>query len=161
VRPSASFKVEQAATEISLTQPAEEGLPIGRSRKYREHGKRLVTMKEKYEVGDYTLKLSAVGCHLTVWLKYCVTIVLPSVKVPFQNCKQNQTCTHFVRWNGIGQNGMTLNEHMAKFCSHFSSSEHKLGETNSFKFCLYTLHSVYPTLHSVYPTIVWMFPPGV
>ena len=42
-------------------------------------------MKEKYEVGDYTLKLSAVGCHLTVWLKYCVTIVLPSIKVLFQN----------------------------------------------------------------------------
>ena len=75
------MKAEQAATEISLTQPAEEGLPIGRSRKYREHGKRLVTMKEKYEVGDYTLKLSAVGCHSTVWLKYCVTIVL---KYPFK-----------------------------------------------------------------------------
>ena len=57
------LKAEQAATEISLTQPAEEGLPIGRSRKYREHGKRLVTMKEKYKVGDCTLKLSAVGCH--------------------------------------------------------------------------------------------------
>lgn len=76
MRPSASFKVEQAATEISLTQPAGEGLPIGRCRKYREHGKKLVTMKEKYEVGDYTLKLSAVGLHLTVWLKYCITIVL-------------------------------------------------------------------------------------
>ena len=31
------------------------GLPVRRRRKYRRHEKRLLTIKEKYEAGDYTL----------------------------------------------------------------------------------------------------------
>jgi len=36
-------------------QLAAEGLPVRRRKKYRRHEKRLLTIKEKYEVGDYTL----------------------------------------------------------------------------------------------------------
>ncbi len=49
------FKAEQAATEVSLMQLAAGGVPIRRRRKYRRHEKRLLTIKEKYEAGDYTL----------------------------------------------------------------------------------------------------------
>ena len=45
------FKSEQAATEVV----AAGGLPVRKRRKYRNHERRLVTIKEKYEVGDYTL----------------------------------------------------------------------------------------------------------
>ena len=49
------FKSEQAATEVSLIQLAAGGLPVRRRRKYRNHEKRLTTIKEKYEAGDYSL----------------------------------------------------------------------------------------------------------
>ena len=50
------FQSEQAATEVSLIQLAAGGLPVRRRRrKYRNHEKRLITIKEKYEAGDYTL----------------------------------------------------------------------------------------------------------
>ena len=50
------FKAEQTATEVSLMlQLAAGGLPVRRRRKYRRHEKRLLTIKEKYEAGDYTL----------------------------------------------------------------------------------------------------------
>ena len=49
------FKSEQAATEVTLMQVAAGGLPVRKRRKYRNHERRLVTIKEKYEVGDYTL----------------------------------------------------------------------------------------------------------
>ncbi len=49
------FKSEQAATEVTLMQLATGGLPVRRRRKYRDHERRLVTIKEKYEAGDYTL----------------------------------------------------------------------------------------------------------
>ena len=45
----------QAATEVSIMQLAAGGLSIRRRRKYRLHEKRLATIKEKYEAGDYTL----------------------------------------------------------------------------------------------------------
>lgn len=48
------FQAEQAATEISLMQLAAGGLLV-RRRKYRNCDKRLQTIKEKYEVGEYTL----------------------------------------------------------------------------------------------------------
>ena len=48
------FQSEQA--EVSLMQLAAGGLPVRRRRrKYRNHEKRLITIKEKYEAGDYTL----------------------------------------------------------------------------------------------------------
>ena len=40
---------------MSLMQLAARGLPVKRRRKYRRHEKILLTIKEKYEVGDYTL----------------------------------------------------------------------------------------------------------
>ena len=49
------FKVEQTATEVSVMQLAAGGLPVRRRWKYRRHEKRLLTIKEKYETGDYTL----------------------------------------------------------------------------------------------------------
>ena len=49
------LKAEQTATVVSLMQLAAGGLPVRRRRKYRRHEKRLLTIKEKYEVGDYTL----------------------------------------------------------------------------------------------------------
>ena len=49
------FKAEQTATEVSLLQLAAGGLPVRRRRKYRRHEKRLLTIKEKYEAGNYTL----------------------------------------------------------------------------------------------------------
>ena len=48
------FQSEQADTEIRLMQLAARRLPK-RRRKYRNHEKRLTTIKEKYEAGDYTL----------------------------------------------------------------------------------------------------------
>ena len=47
--------IEQTATEVSLMQLAAGGLPVRRRRKYRRHEKRLLTINEKYEAGDYTL----------------------------------------------------------------------------------------------------------
>ena len=44
------FKSEQAATEVPLMQVAAGGLPVRKRRKYRNHERRLVTIKEKYEV---------------------------------------------------------------------------------------------------------------
>ena len=49
------FKMEQAATEVTSMQVAAWGLPVRKRREYRNHERRLVTIKEKYEVGDYTL----------------------------------------------------------------------------------------------------------
>ena len=49
------FKAEQTATEVSLMQLAARGLPVRRRRKYWRHEKRLLTIKEQYEAGDYTL----------------------------------------------------------------------------------------------------------
>ena len=49
------FKSEQAATEVTLMQVAARGLPVRKRRKYRNHKRRLMTIKEKYEAGDYTL----------------------------------------------------------------------------------------------------------
>ena len=49
------FQSEQAVTEISLMQLAAGQLPKRRIRKYRNHGKRLTTINEEYEPGDYTL----------------------------------------------------------------------------------------------------------
>ena len=49
------FKSEQAATEVTLMQLAAGRLPVRKRRKYRNHERRLMTIKEKYEVGDYTL----------------------------------------------------------------------------------------------------------
>ena len=47
--------IEQTATEVTLMQLTAGGLPVWRRRKYRRHKKRLLTIKEKYEAGDYTL----------------------------------------------------------------------------------------------------------
>ena len=51
------FKSEQAATEVTLMQVYSScrGLPVRKRSKYRNHERKLVTIKEKYEVGDYTL----------------------------------------------------------------------------------------------------------
>ena len=49
------FKSEQAAIEVTLMQVAAGGLPERKRRKYRNHKRRLMTIKEKYEAGDYTL----------------------------------------------------------------------------------------------------------
>ena len=50
------FKAEQTATEVSLMQLAAGGLPVRRRRKYQRHEKNsCMTIKEKYEAGDYTL----------------------------------------------------------------------------------------------------------
>ena len=40
---------------MTLIKVAAGGLPVRKRRKYRNHERRLVTIKEKYEVGDYTL----------------------------------------------------------------------------------------------------------
>ena len=48
-------KAEQTATEVSLIQLADGWLPVRRRRKCQRHEKRILTVKEKYEVGDYTL----------------------------------------------------------------------------------------------------------
>ena len=45
------FKSEQAPTEVTLMQIAAGGLPVRKRRKHRNHERRLVTIKEKYEVG--------------------------------------------------------------------------------------------------------------
>ena len=55
-------KAEQTATEVSLMQLAAGGLPVRRRRKYQRHEKRLLTIKEKYEVGDYTLSELVQAC---------------------------------------------------------------------------------------------------
>ena len=47
--------IEQTATEVSVMQLAARGLPVRKRRKYRRHEKRLLTIKKKYEAGDYTL----------------------------------------------------------------------------------------------------------
>ena len=52
-RPS-SPKVALRSSKVSVIQLAAGGPSIRRRRKYRRHEKRL-TIKEKYEVGDYTL----------------------------------------------------------------------------------------------------------
>ena len=49
------FKSDQAATEVTLMQVAAGELPVRKSRNYRNHERRLVTTKEKYEAGDFTL----------------------------------------------------------------------------------------------------------
>ena len=49
------FKSEQAATEVTLMQVAAGRLPVRKRRKYRNHERRLMTIKEKYEAGDYML----------------------------------------------------------------------------------------------------------
>ena len=49
------FKSEQAAIEVTLMQVAAGGLPVRKRRKYRNHERRLMTIMEKYEAGDYTL----------------------------------------------------------------------------------------------------------
>ena len=49
------FKLEQAATEVTLMQVAAGELPVRKRRKYRNHERRLMTIKEKNEVGDCTL----------------------------------------------------------------------------------------------------------
>ena len=48
------FKAEQAATEVTLLQLAGGGLPKRRRRKYRQHEQRILTIKEKYEAGEYS-----------------------------------------------------------------------------------------------------------
>ena len=40
---------------LKLMRVAAGGLSVRKRRKYRNHERRLVTNKEKYEVGDYTL----------------------------------------------------------------------------------------------------------
>ena len=45
----------EAATQVSLTQLEAGGLPIRKRRKYRKHKKGLITIKEKYEMGECTL----------------------------------------------------------------------------------------------------------
>ena len=65
------FKSEQAATEVTLMQVAAGGLPVRKRRKYRNHERRLVTIKEKYEVGDYTLsKLSELVKAYSHWVSF-------------------------------------------------------------------------------------------
>ena len=60
------FKAEQTAAEVNLMQLAAGRLPVRRRRKYR---KRLLTIKEKYEAGNYTLSelvkalILVIGCH--------------------------------------------------------------------------------------------------
>ena len=51
------YKLGQAATEVILMQVAAGELPVRKRRKYRNHERRLVimTIKEKYKAGDYTL----------------------------------------------------------------------------------------------------------
>ena len=47
------FKLEQVAIEGTL-QVAGGELPVRKRRKYRNNERRLVAIKEKYKVGDYT-----------------------------------------------------------------------------------------------------------
>ena len=47
------FKSEQAATEVTLMQVVAGGVPVKKRRNYRNHKRRLMTIKEKYEAGDY------------------------------------------------------------------------------------------------------------
>ena len=64
------FKSEQAATEVSIMQLAAGGLSTRRRRKYRLHDKRLATIKEKYEAGDYTLS-EFLKAH-SHWVSFCI-----------------------------------------------------------------------------------------
>ena len=54
--------IEQATTEVSIMQLAAGGLPVCRGRKYRNYEKRLVTIREKYEAGDYSLSELVKAC---------------------------------------------------------------------------------------------------
>ncbi len=56
------FQSEQAATEVIIMQLAAGGLPVRRRRKYRNYEKRLVTIREKYEAGDYSLSELVKAC---------------------------------------------------------------------------------------------------
>ena len=56
------FQSEQAATEVSIMQLAAGGLPVRRRRKYRNYEKRLMTIREKYEAGDYSLSELVKAC---------------------------------------------------------------------------------------------------
>ena len=49
------FKTDQAATEVTLMQVAAGEPRVRKRRNYRNHERRLVTTKEKYEAGDFTL----------------------------------------------------------------------------------------------------------
>ena len=53
-------------TEISLRQLSAGGLPIRRSIKYRANEKRLQTIKEKFEAGDYSV--SELVCAYSNWV---------------------------------------------------------------------------------------------
>ena len=66
------FKAEQTATEVRLMQLAAGGLPVRRRRKYQRHEKRLLTIKEKYEAGYYTLSESVKA--LVIWFHFSKTI---------------------------------------------------------------------------------------
>jgi len=56
------FQSKQAATEVSIMQMAAGGLPIHRRRKYRNYEKRLVTIREKFAAGDYSLSELVKAC---------------------------------------------------------------------------------------------------
>jgi len=50
-----------AYIQVSVMQLAAGGLPV-RRRKYRNYKKRLVTIREKYEAGDYSLSELVKAC---------------------------------------------------------------------------------------------------
>ena len=45
---------------MQIMQLAAGGLPVRRRRKYRNYEKRLMTIREKYEAGDYSLSVQSI-----------------------------------------------------------------------------------------------------
>ena len=99
-------------------QLAAGGLSTRRRRKYRLHEKRLATIKEKYEAGDYTLSefLKAHRHWVSLWLFVFLSLInvamhvqLLSFKINFLNFRRNGTYVIFVRRNEIRQNGIRRN----------------------------------------------------
>ena len=64
-------------------QLAAGGLPVKRRRKYRKHEWRLNTIKEKYEAGDYTLRVLYNYCLLIIRLIENAHILLDDTGLGF------------------------------------------------------------------------------
>ena len=80
------FKAEQRATEVSLMQLAAGGPPLRRRRKYIPKAwKRLLTIKEKYEAGDYTL--SELVKALSNWVSFKQDYTLTTLM--YSHCPKN------------------------------------------------------------------------
>ena len=99
------FQSEQAVTEISLIQLAAGRLPKRRIRKYRNNGKRLTTINEEYEAGNYTLWTTQGSQPLggiyiaSLASKIIFTNFRLSIKITFK-FRRNGTRANFVRQNG-------------------------------------------------------------